>query len=421
MNMMPLTAALIIPNRTLWEQTHTCIQTLPVRIAVEQNELTDADALLDRIERHRVDIVLVEANRISLPLEEFIRRLRNTPTQPAVFVLHSEASGALILEALRAGASEFLFPPLAETLRTAFEKLSVSRSKRGAGVMNALGKIYGFLSARGGCGATTFAIHVATDLARQINQRPAGQTAATQQVLLADFDFDAGLLRFLMKSKNVYSVRDALDNMHRMDSSYWKALVLTHGPLDFIAAPDEVAAKCPTGPEEITHLMRFVRSLYPATIVDFGRSVSPAALDSLPELECLYLITGSDPITLEHTKRAIANMEERGFNDQRIRVLLNRTTERAAGDLNAIENYLGYPLAATFANDYAALYDAYSEGHLMESDAVLAKDLNALARAIRTRTFGAPEEIPAKHPGKLAGVLAGGTRRWLSLFQKATA
>ena len=36
------------------------VQNLPVRLAVEQNEPAEADALLDRIERHRVDVVLVE-------------------------------------------------------------------------------------------------------------------------------------------------------------------------------------------------------------------------------------------------------------------------------------------------------------------------------------------------------------------------
>lgn len=423
--MMPLTVAMILPNRTLWEQAHSCIQTLPVRISVEQDEPTEADALLDRIERHRVDVVLVEANRISLPLEEFIRRLHNTPAQPAVFVFHAEATPQLILEALRAGANEFLFPPLGNTLRAAFEKVAAERSQRASGGMKALGKIYGFLSARGGCGATTFAIHVATDLARQMRQSFVSEGRAAAPVLLADLDFEAGLLRFLMKSKNIYSVRDALDNMHRMDSSYWKAVVSSHGSLDFIAAPDEVAAKRPHGPEEMTHLMRFVRSMYPVTVVDFGRSVSAAALNALPELETLYLVSALDADTLEHAKRAIGMMEERGFGGRRIRVLLNRTTERGIGDPQALEHFLGHQPAGTFTNDSTALYEAYSEGHLMEPDAALAKELHKLAKSILTRSAGM-EEVPAAaasggRTGNLASAVAGGPRRWLSFFQKATA
>jgi pilus assembly protein CpaE len=373
MNMMPLTAALIVPNRNLWEQAHSCIRNLPVRIAVEQNEPTDADALLDRIERHRADVVLLEAGCLALPLEEFVRRLRNTPTQPAVFVLHTEASAQLILESLRAGAAEYLHTPLSDSLREAFEKLSTARSKHGAGGSRALGKIYGFISACGGCGATTIAVHVATELARQTKQ----------PLLLADLDFEAGLLRFLMRSKNIYSVRDALDNMHRMDSSYWKALISTHAnQIDFIAASDELATKRAPAADETVHLMRFIRSAYSLTVVDFGRSVNVTALDALGELETLYLVASLDLHTLDQAKRAIAMVEERGYAPNRVKLLLNRVPDRRVPDARGIEEYTGRAHAAVLTNDYMSLYDAYSEGRLLEAGTPLGKDLRAFAGSL---------------------------------------
>ncbi len=409
MSMMPLTAAFVVGQRVLWEQAHACVQNLPVRIAVEQAEPTDAEALLDRIERHRADVVLVEASLVSLPLDEFIGRLKSAAAQPAVFVLHPEASPERILEALRAGANEFLYPPLTETLRDAFERHSVARSKGEAGVSGGLGKIFGFLSARGGCGATTFAVHVATDIARQ-NKLP---------MLVADLDFDAGLLRFLMKSKNTYSVRDALDNLHRMDSSLWKGLVSSHpNRIDFIAAPDEVAAKRHPEREEMTHLMRFIRSMYPVAIIDFGRSVSMAALDSLPELEVLYLVTTLDPATLEHTRHAIEMLEERGFPEQRLKVLLNRVPDKANPDRDGIESFIGRPCAATFRNDFMGLYDAYSEGHLLEQGSALGKELHGLGNSILARATGEREPEPAR--GMVAKPSESG-KRWFSLFQRAQA
>ncbi len=344
MNMMPLTAAFVISNRTVWEQAHACVQNLPVRLAVEQGigqgDSTETDALLDRIERHRVDVVLVEASRIALPLEEFVRRIRSTAAQPAVFVLNTDASPAFILEALRAGANEYLYPPLTDTLRDALQRLSTARSRGGSDTFNALGKVFGFLSARGGCGATTIAVHAATELARQaarkrgperraVERQSPDKPGGRQPMLLADFDFEAGLLRFLIKSKNTYSVRDAIDNLRRMDSSLWKALVSSHADeLDVIPAPDEVAAKRSPEREEMTHLMRFVRSTYSVSIADYGRSISMAALDSLPELEVLYLVTTPDFTSIERARRAIGDVEERGFAGDRLKVLLNRAGER---------------------------------------------------------------------------------------------
>jgi pilus assembly protein CpaE len=364
--------------------------------------------LLDRIELHRVDVVLVEASRIAVPLEEFVRRIRNSAVQPAVFVLNPEPAPELILEALRAGANEYLYPPLADTLRDALQRLSAARSKGGSDTSKTLGKIFGFLSARGGCGATTFVVHVATDLARQM---AAQQTK--QPTLLADFDFDAGLLRFLMKSKNTYSVRDAIDNLRRMDSSLWKALVSSHADqLDVIPAPDEVAAKRSPEPLESTHLMRFIRSTYPVTIADFGRSVSVTALDVLPELEVLYLVTTPDPTSLEHAKRAIGHLEGRGFASNRLQVLLNRAGERGKPDIDGIERSLGHPCEAVFPNDHAPLYDAYSEGRFLPPASALGKELHALADSIRMRAAGEHQR------NKSDKAAAAGGKRWFSFLQR---
>ena len=412
MSMMPLTAALIIPTRVLWEQTHACIQNLPVRIAVEQNEHepTDSEALLDRIERHRVDVVLVDAGRVPMPLEEFIQRLKETSAQPAVFVLHTDASPQLILEALRAGANEFLHPPLAESLRTAFETLSSSRSKGGAGSAHALGKVFGFISARGGCGASTFALHVAHDVARSIKQPS----------LLADFDFEAGLLRFLMKSKSVYSIREAIDNLHRIDTSLWKGLITTHpNQMDFIPAPEELAARRPPVPEETTHLMRFVRSTYPAAIVDFGRSVSIPALDALPELETLYLITTAEPASLAHAKRAVRMVEERGFAGHRIKVLVNRVPQKNPPDPARLEQQLGRPHSGLFVSDFMAFYEAYSEGHLLEPGSRIRKELTALSETVSGRILG-DRETEKKTAAAATGRENGG-RRWFSFLQRGAA
>jgi pilus assembly protein CpaE len=415
--MMPLTAAFVISNRAVWEQAHACIQNLPVRLAVEQgvgqSDPAETEALLDRIERHRVDVVLVEASRIALPLEEFVRRIRSAAAQPAVFVINAEASPELILEALRAGANEYLYPPLTDTLRDALQKLSAARSHGGSDTSGALGKIFGFLSARGGCGATTFAAHVAIDIAQRTGPRQ-----IKQPMLLADCDFDAGLLRFLMKSKSTYSVRDALDNLRRMDSSLWKALVSSPvDNLDLIAAPDELAAKRHPDREEMMHLMRFIRSTYPLSIVDFGRSVSPAALDTLPELEALYLITTPDFTSLESANRALRTMQERGVAGDRVHVLLNKAKIRDTPDREGILKCLGRPCEGVFRNDHLALYDAYSEGHFLPASSGLAKELHALADSIRAKAAGERGEGREEK----SGTVPAGGKRWFSFAQKAPA
>ena len=78
--------------------------------------------------------------------------------------------------------NEYLFPPLQETLRKALEKRSPERGRRRERVQGRRQGM-GFVSAKGGCGATTLVCHVAVELGRQ-----------NQKVLLADLDLDAGMI-----------------------------------------------------------------------------------------------------------------------------------------------------------------------------------------------------------------------------------
>jgi Flp pilus assembly CpaE family ATPase len=163
--------------------------------------------------------------------------------------------------------------------------------------------------------------------------------------------------------------------------------------------------------------MRFIRSTYPLSIVDFGRSISPSALDSLPELEALYLITTPDFMSLESARRAIHMVEERGFAGNRLLVLLNKVKARETPDLEGIRKLLGCPCDAVFRSDHMSLYDAWSEGRFLPATSALGKELHVLADSIRAQAAGR-----AQPPGeKTTGSVPVGGKRWFSFLQKGPA
>jgi len=212
------------------------------------------------------------------------------------------------------------------------------------------------------------------------------------------------MLRFIMKCRGSWSVRDALDNMHRMDSNYWKKLISSHGDsLDILPAPEEIAARFAAGAQETAHLMRFIRSTYRASVIDFGRHLSTSALDAFPELDTLYLITTMELETLEQARDCIALIERRGLPLSHVKVLLNRVPERNTPDPKGMENQLGMPYSGIFPADDEALYDAWSEGRLIESSSKLGREFNRLSAGIVSRVRGesetvAPPVAPAARP-----------------------
>jgi pilus assembly protein CpaE len=366
--MYPLTIGLAIENRELLDQAQACLSGLPFRVIVEHQDIGDLSAFIDRLERMRPDVVLVDISQWREPLEGLVASIRNAVGDPMIIALHIAADADTILASLRAGINEFLYPPLQEPLRKSLEKRALERSRR-PGTTKGAGKSYGFLSAKGGCGATTLVCHVAAELGRQ-----------NQKVLLMDLDLDAGLIGFITKTKSVYSIVDAVNNLHRLDIHYWKALVSNGIPgVEIVASPLALGTKQQLKDEQIRHVLGFARPNYDWTLVDLGRSLSRLGMASLEEIDEACLVTTLEVPALHQSKQIIQTLLDTGYGKHRLKLILNRSPKRLDITPGELEKMLGVPIFAMVPNDYPELYEAYAEGRMLTRTSELGKNITRLA------------------------------------------
>lgn len=367
--MYPLTIGLAIENRELLEQAQACLGDLPFRVIVEHQDIGDLSNFLDRLERMRPDVVLIDISGWREPLEGLVASIRNAVGDPMIIALHTLADADTILASLRAGINEFLYPPLQEPLRKSLEKRSAERSRRRDGASKGAGKSFGFLSAKGGCGATTLVCHVAAELGR-----------ANQKVLLMDLDLHAGLVGFITKTKSVYSILDAINNLHRLDIHYWKALVSNGIPgVEIVSSPLALGAKQDPSDEQIRHVLGFARPHYDWTLVDLGRSLSRLAMAALEEIDEACLVTTLEVPALHQSKQIIQTLLDGGYGKHRIKLILNRSPKRLDITPGELERMLGVPIFSMVPNDYPELYETYAEGRMLTRNSDLGKNIARLA------------------------------------------
>jgi pilus assembly protein CpaE len=367
-----LTIGLVIGAKELWDEVQSALYEAPVRVVMEQNEIGEWGAFLEKLERARPDILLVDFKQLIDPLDDVVRQIKATSGSPMVIVVHTSADPDTILRAIRASADEYLYPPLKDDLRKAIDRIGGMRMKLRAGT-RPRGKVLGFFSAKGGCGSTTLACHLAVQLHQQTKL----------EVLLADFDLDAGVIGFLMKSQCRYSLLDAVDNVNRMDLSFWKALVSNGIPgVEVIMAPSTQAARKERSLEDFRNILRFVRSNYDWTVVDLGRSLSPLSMTVLEELDEVYLITTLDIPALHQAKSVVQTLLDMGYARHRLRVILNRAPKRMDITIDELEKMVGVPIYATLPSDYPGLYEAYAEGGLLPAKSPLGKHFSRIAAKI---------------------------------------
>jgi pilus assembly protein CpaE len=360
----------VIETKELWQEVQACLQNLSDRTLLEQPQIGEWTAFLEKLERLRPDAVLLDFTRLKEPYDEIISKIKETTVAPLVVAVHKSAEPETILAVIRAGADEYVYPPLASNLPKALDRIAAGLDKQRQSTTRTGGKVFGFFSAKGGCGATTIACHTAVELTRQTNM----------ETLLADFDMDAGLVGFLMKSKSPYSILDAMSNTHRLDMNYWRALISNGVPrLQVIRAPGATLGREKPRQEDLRTVLRFVRFQYDWTIVDLGRGLNPLVLGGLEEADEAFLVTTLDVPALHQAKQIVQTLLDHGYGRARLRMILNRVPRNPDVMPSELEKLLGISAYSMLPDDYASIYEAYADGQLLSPNTNLGRQLARLA------------------------------------------
>lgn len=366
--MYSLTLGLAIETKQLWDELQSCLPALPLRPVIEHQDMSTLGSFLERLERLRPEVVLLDVAMAKEPVSELVPMIRSKVPEATIVALHTTADPDAILAAMRAGVNEYIYPPLESALRGALERRSTDPGRRHSGLRWG-GRTIGFFSSKGGCGATTVVCHLAVELGRH-----------GQKVLLADLDLDAGLIGFLTKAKPGYSILDAVNNLHRMDVSYWKALVSNGIPgVEIIAAPGATADKTYPRQEQLRQLFSFLRSCYDFTLIDLGRSLTRVGVAALEEMDEAYLVSTLEVPALHQAKQVLQILMDAGYGKDRLKLILNRVPKRSELAPGEIEKILGLPVYAVLPSSYPELHECYSLGKLLPERSFLGKQIRELA------------------------------------------
>lgn len=350
------------------------------------------EAGLRRLEQGGVDAVLMD---LGLPdsdgLETFLRLQPRAAGIP-VIVLSAGEGEALAIRTVQEGAQDYLVKSacsaeaLVRALRYAI--LRQTKQQRHAALADApeeASRVIGVLGASGGAGATTVACHVALELAAQTGQ----------QVLLADLDLQGGVISFLMQLDSPYSMLDAIENLDRLDADCWKGLVASvTDDLDVLGSA-LLLGKPEPDPVMVGRVIDLARSFYHWIVLDLG-GVDAFSFNLLDKTNEILLVTGGEVPALYQARRIVQALSATVLEKDRLRLILNQSSERLGLPTRDVEQIFGTPLYATLPADPSGMRHTQSHGKFLNESSPLRERIAELA-------------------GKVAGLDPKKSRRWTSL------
>jgi pilus assembly protein CpaE len=288
-----------------------------------------------------------------------IERLRAAHSGVAIFAVAGTAEPDLILQAMRAGANEF-FPwsssgvarSTEESFQGAVRKTAARRDAATAGARQPC-VTHVFLGAKGGSGTTTVAVNCAVELAR-LTKRPTA---------IVDLKPCLGEVALFLGVRPRFSVLDAIENLHRLDHEFLKELVSRHkSGLDIIAGSEQFDRPGAQDASAVEELLRVLGKMYDYIVIDAGNLINACAVAALYAADTIFLVANPDVPSIRNAQRLVDRVRQLGAGSERIKVLLNRTTDQHLIAPKQIETALGYGIHHSFASDYRTVSTALNSG-----------------------------------------------------------
>jgi pilus assembly protein CpaE len=288
------------------------------------------------------DVVFLDLSRDSEPFFVFgahLRRLR--PAVRLIACSTTAPSQQTLLEAMRCGVQDFINKPVTpEALK---DVLTRFRAEGQTTERKAAEKTIVVMGSKGGVGTTTVAVNLGVQLS----------TYARKHVVLLDFARPLGNVHLLLDVHPRFVVRDAVDNLDRLDTHFFSGLLTPHKTkLEILGGATQMEEwqNIRIGPLE--RVVNVAQASADMVLVDVGSQFSSEWNPVFQSARMILVVAEANVPSLWTLERRLIALAGFGIDPERIRVVINRWHKGDEEALKSIEKSIKRPIFACLPNDF---------------------------------------------------------------------
>lgn len=324
----------------------------------------------------RPDLVIVElaadeATGPDGPPAKVVGALTRAFPDATVFATGPSVSADFVIQAIRAGAVEFLRRPVQrDDLSATLEKLL--RPRRASKPPARAGRITSVFSTKGGLGVTTLATNLAVCLA----ERSPGST------ILIDLDTRQSDIATFLNLRQTYSVLDVLESLERLDASLLHGFLVKHASgLLVLPGPTRIErSQLPA--QRVQAALEIIRSHFDHVVLDLPHDFDPGTIAALEASDTILYLTSLTVSALRSGSAGLAALRHLGLSLNRLKIVVMRDGTGEDVTLKHAQEALGLPIYWRTPSDYQTVVSSINSGQPVVTAAArskIAKNLRELA------------------------------------------
>ena len=302
-------------------------------------------------------VLILELNENPEETFSVIRDLTKLAKGTEIFLTAPSLDSGVLLEAMRAGAKEFLAQPIQK--KEVFEAFSRFQERavsvqENSGENKAEGKIFAFFGGKGGVGTTCMAVNTAAAL-MHLPKKP--------RVVLVDVNQHGGDLPLYLDMQPTHSFRDIAADPSRVDQAFLvRILTKDESGLQVLASGYDDLSTGRLSPDCVETTLRMLQSNFDYIILDCGHVLDLTTKKAL-ELATMILVTSTLMVPVVHrTKRILELLRGSGFPQSKLRLVMNRYLSGEKDVLLETEEILKQKAHWLFPNDYPSVSHSVNSG-----------------------------------------------------------
>jgi len=339
--------------------------------------LSATDWIIRQIQDQRAEVLVVDLHPENLEgALGAIELIQATTSDIAIFVMGEISNPRNIVAAMQAGACEYVDRQAGnEEWLNAFARFSAARTKKRARTRKT--PVFTVINAKGGAGSTTVAVNTAVAL-----QRNHGQTA------LIDFAV-IGHAALHLNLQPSFGILDALQNLHRMDTTLLDGLMTpAEDGLHLLAGAQQPDATAATT-AELAQLFDLLFGHYRYLVVDCSSRMDNTTRLLADLSNKVLLVAQTDVVSLWSAGRVRTFLEDGAYSNH-LRLVLNRYKKIPGFTDEDVEKATGTRILWKLPNNYQLIAPAIDKGK-----PVAAQNSPDLSRSFRSlATLLATEDGP---------------------------